>query len=554
MAKHMAKKLWISLLISSVVSIFIFDLLTLYNESYGIFGVYAWILSYFLIVVFAVRSLLKILKYTIEHQTYFSLVLLMIIAIIIVMHAFNINNGSLESTQQIGCTIEQLTKSTDKGFRQYCFIGYPTRQYLVPALPTFIFGRSYSVINMGYAIYSIVGVIIFTNGLLSFLKRKLDAERADIATALGLASFLHLFFFSHILLMFEQSIFPLALGLSAAGLTLKYCVHKKGEYLIAASIMLFHLIFAYTPALALYGLGAAIFLYFIVHQKTPRRHKLFLLFVTLASLLSMYLSLRFRTDIQLIGGEHGSEVKLQEVWAFLRDFTIHHDVIFSTWIFHILFLLVIILSIIRLRNIRKGWIGCAVMLWVIGSICFGTFSKGYATPPPSFGIHRGLVAIPALIPLMLTLFIPALKKIPTKILYVLLVIFFANGLMYHAAYVKDKDKFASRFVNFREFARYARYMKFLSYTAKSSQQAFTVNFDTETSKNFQAIDTARKYYYPNATFKLLTDNCSIENTYNMTTIYVANKEPVCKNMKFRYLGTFVFGDEKPLQTYQVTSL
>lgn len=223
----MVKKIWIALLVSSVISIFIFDLLTVYKESFGAFGVYAWIFSYLLIGIFALRSLVRIFRYIVEHQTYFSLVLLMIMSIIIVMHAFNINNGSLESTQQIGCTIEQLTTRADKGFRQFCFIGYPTRQYFIPALPTIFLGRSYSAINMGYAIYSLVGIVIFTSGLLSFLKRKFDAERADIATAFGLASLLHLFFFSHILLMFEQSIFPLALGLSAAGLVLEYSVHKK---------------------------------------------------------------------------------------------------------------------------------------------------------------------------------------------------------------------------------------------------------------------------------------------------------------------------------------
>ncbi len=554
----MVKKLWISLLISSVASIFIFDLLTLYNESFGNFGVYAWILSYCLIGAFAMRSLLKILKYIIEHQTYFSLVLLMIIVIIIVMHAFNINNGSLESTQQIGCTIEQLTKNADKGFRQYCFIGYPTRQYLIPALPTFIFGRSYSAINMGYAIYSLVGVVIFTSGLLIFLKKKIDAEKADIATAFGLASLLHLFFFSHILMMFEQSIFPLALGLSAAGLVLEYCVHKKGDYLIASSIMLFHLIFAYTPALALYGLGVVVFLYFMVHPKTPRRHRLFLLFVTSASLLSMYLSMRFRVDTQHMGEESQSMFSIKNLIDFLRDFILRHDVIYSTWSFHIVFLMSIILSVIALLDFRKsrkdGWKVFVIMVWIVITICYGAFVRGYVPRNPAFEIHRSLVVIPVLIPLVLYLLLPFLKHISTKFLYILLIVFFANGLMYHAAYVKDKDKFASRFVNFREFARYARYMKFLSYTVKDSQQVFTVNFDTETSKNFQAIDTARKYYYPNAAFKLLDNDCSIEDTYTTTTIYVANHEPVCKNMKFRYLGTFIFKDEKPLQTYQVSTL
>jgi hypothetical protein len=545
------------LLISSVASIFIADILTFYNPTFGQLGFIAWIVSYGFIVCFAIKSLLYVLKYIYHHQTYFSFVLLMILVLVVVVHAFNINNGSLESTQQIGCTINQLLYKTDMGFRDYCFIGYPTRQYYIPSLLTMLLGPSYGTLNMSYSIYILAGLTIFTAGLLQFFKKYYGTERADIATALGLASLLHLFFFSHILLMYEQSIFPLSIGLSGAGLMLGYFSKRKFEYLAGASIILFHLIYAYTPALALYAFGIALFVYLAARSSIHKNHRFFMFLTIAGSAVCMFLSLKMRTDIQLIGGEHGSTIAIKDLMEFGKNFVIRHDVIFSTWAFHVIFLLAIVASLISLKDMRmdwkKGWRICATMMWAIAAICFGTFSKGYATPPPAFGIHRGLVVMPVLIPLILYIFVPIIKRIPLKFLYAILVLFFANGLLYHAQYVKDKDKFANRFVNFREFARYSRYMKFLSYTIKKNDQVFTVYFDTQTSQNFQAIDTARKYYYPQSEFNLLNEDCDVKDTKN-TTIYVAYNEPVCKNMKFRYLGTFIFHDEKPMRIYQVAQL
>jgi len=123
-----------------------------------------WLLGYFLIVSFSFLCLLKIIRVSHKTQTYFSLLMILIIFWLLIYRAGQTQNISLETTQAVACILN--SNFLGEKFNSACFLGYPARAYLIQALPSIIFGRNLWTLNMGAVLIFFPGVIVFTYGLL----------------------------------------------------------------------------------------------------------------------------------------------------------------------------------------------------------------------------------------------------------------------------------------------------------------------------------------------------------------------------------------------------
>ncbi|KKQ36858.1 MAG: hypothetical protein US53_C0035G0011 [Candidatus Woesebacteria bacterium GW2011_GWA1_37_7] len=170
---------WIYYIISGVYIIlllFIFDAVSQVYPMLGIFGTITWYLSYLYIIIFALVSFFKIVKSASLLKTPFSLITIIFFITLIFIRLDNPKSLSAEASIEISCGINQLTTTPDFGYNQTCMFGYPARQYFLPALTTFLFGRNIVSINSGNAIYFILGLIIFSSGILELYSHSFKGD------------------------------------------------------------------------------------------------------------------------------------------------------------------------------------------------------------------------------------------------------------------------------------------------------------------------------------------------------------------------------------------
>ncbi len=410
------------------------DPLSMSYKSWGKAGVILWLLSFLVMFVVAISQIINLAQTAWKTKNFASLFSLLVILVLVAFNITRARSISGETTQEVACALEHIKKSIDWGYRRICFLGYPTRQYYLSALPSFLLGRNHLTLNLGGTLYFWLGISLFAAGSLKFNKFK---TKQDLITGIGLISILHFYFFNHFLLnQYEQSNFPLSLGLAALGLYFLFRKTEKLFYLPLIGIVLHWLIYIYTPGLAL--LPLVIFLLFIAFFKIDEKKRVAFLITSLVIIvvtgINLHLSFKFRQDVRLIGEENPVTSLKPEAYKLLQHLTFKRmgEPFFSTS-FSVLFWSTLIFSLIL--NFSLETIG--LIAWILASIFIATFSRGYSYYHLAFRAHRALVIIPAFLYLLISLLTKIkIKKILLYCLYLLLLI---DGFRFSQQYLNSRQ-------------------------------------------------------------------------------------------------------------------
>ncbi|MBX7143115.1 MAG: hypothetical protein K1X79_01555 [Oligoflexia bacterium] len=455
------------------------------------------------------------------------------IATAFVWLAQNPANVSHESTQQLGCALEKLTAWPHTGVQEDCFLGYPARQYFVPALPTIFFGRSALSLNIGQVLYLLVGLLAMARGMLGLFNSQV---LGDVSAAALIVSTFQSYFFRYQLLNFEQSIYPIAFGFIVVGFALRLYRERSNRWLALTSLGLYHATFAYTPALALLPLGALALLIACYINFGGQRWRYCL---NLAMVLcAVAVSFVFRIDVILFPRHAGSvsvSEKLDVLWSVFANpwqelalFNIPLKImsaVFVTWLW--IYTLCWLVGLFKQRgadvpNVNSGgqtiaglMLGWAVLVWSVATIIISVVSPGYANPPAEFAVHRALVIWPVLLG-GLSVMLSQMENIRVLLIPLALAsgVFFTDDGIKKVRHFQD-EKFANR------------HYLLLDWLAKHNLLGeMALIFSPSTKDFFLSLADEATYFSPNIRYTFWNTSCTPERRelVGKTTIMVEMKD------------------------------
>jgi hypothetical protein len=320
------------------------------------------------------------------------------------------HHSHFEATQELACMLRLLAMHEWSGFNDLCHLGYPARQFMLPAVPTLLFGVQQWTLNAGHAGYLILGVVLFTHGAVTLFER----TAVGALWALSMLLLAHVYYFLWLVTNFEQSMYPLSFALMAAGLAMTFTRECNTRMLIELGLVCYFALFSYTPSLSLVGLSLVFIVWYGVRPSADRSSRIRSAFVVVVLILGFYASAQRREDMRL-GRATGHA---DEYWARLEEI----PGLLAGWgqgahlmsYYLAAFLLVVGLTAVvnLVQNMRRlSWslrfrnlllqphpaiVLLIAALWGCCVVMMAVVSRGYADPPPQFAIHRATVVFPVL--------------------------------------------------------------------------------------------------------------------------------------------------------------
>ena len=230
-----------------------------HDNSFSIVASRLWMLGLIAVIISFIGIIAMQIRDDIKNK---KVLLPIIFLLIVVFFSFQVGNFyfsdlSYESTQEVNAGLEAF-KNVDWNYTGTGFTGYPIKQYLMNAIPSILFGRSFFALNAGFAIPFILGLTILFIELRRFLKFIGSDERLAILPILMISFCPYIDDFYYI---FEQTLTPVSYSMIVIALFLRVI---RRPSLFSFSLLAFNacmLPFLYTPALALMGLVMVITLY-----------------------------------------------------------------------------------------------------------------------------------------------------------------------------------------------------------------------------------------------------------------------------------------------------
>ncbi len=468
----------------------------------GAVGMYLWMLASILILLLSLYSFYSFYKNVQTKNKVFLYIAWLIMFVFTIHNATKISNISYETTQEAACLLGFIEESGDKGFQQSCFLGYPARQYLMLALPTFFFKPSQVLLNIGGSIYFLAAQLFWGVGLYHFFKRR--SSYSSFLSALSLMFLLHFFYFNHFLFhCFEQSQFPLSLSMAFWGVYLWKISDSQQWHLPLLGLLLLFIVQSYTPSLAFFFLAVLLLFYLYKYGESKKLITL----IIIGGLASLFFSFIFRFDIKVIGENHTSlSFLFNESWILVKHLLWKAQGVnsYSSIIGKIILVLALFSPVFT--NSKKIII---LVSWTILTMFVATISQGYSFYGLDMRAHRSIVILPTAIILALATLQQILKKIQIKnrFLPVIFIIIAVSGLCYAQSYLLSKPvhHYLYLFSHFRNNIKNVDEFELLIFTEKSN-------------KNFISVNDSLKYFYPHLK--------KIEATYGELEKYTKNSRCV----------------------------
>lgn len=133
---HLLPTLFLYIILASFI---IVELLSFHLDIVSKFGFFLWISAFGCLLFYALTCWIEILKSANRSKNFLLFATINLFAILIFLGAPLTINSNSETTQEIGCALNHISKSSDLGFRQTCLFGYPARQFFFPTLPSIFF-------------------------------------------------------------------------------------------------------------------------------------------------------------------------------------------------------------------------------------------------------------------------------------------------------------------------------------------------------------------------------------------------------------------------------
>ncbi len=551
------RKIYGFILILTLLGLFGVELGSWIFPPLGKLGTGLWFFSYVFLFIFAIKSLLTILGNgfsSLKNRSFSGWIPPLVLFVWFYIVITNIplaKNVSYESTQQITQTLNLLKNSNDLGFHKSCFLGYPARQFFLPALPSMLWGRNITALNTGGCLYFFLGLLIFSSGVPAHFQNKV---RGNILCGILLSLLFHAYYVNYQLFYFEQSIFPFSLGLIACGLFLHFWVNPSWEISGLLALSLLYLIFSYTPSLALFGLSIPALLYLYFKVPLPPSRRRFLMLTGIICLASFIISLKIRSDIVI--SRPANPTSWAEVQAKTGDTAEH--LFFQTRgkpivspVFNFIFLFGILTSLFFVY----GWEMCVLALWILATLAISVLSKGWAAPPPDFALHRANVVFPVFLAMGLKIAKTGKVRLENRSLFLLFLFFFLTGVYYQAIFLKTNG-----------FEMRQRHVELSVWVArklpvKPSETPVHLYFDPSLRDQYLYWNSndCLQYFIPNSVGSPMPEHPEVllRFTRGQTNFLVI---PIRKlndpryrpfREKMKYVGSFKFKNDEPLEVWSL---
>lgn len=436
---------------------------------------------------------------------------LLIIAAGVTWLALDPSNVSHESTQQMGCALEKLSQWPFTGSHEDCFLGYPARQYFIPALPSLVLGRTQFALNFGQLLYLMLGLLLFARAWPACFK---SSWMADGVGATFLLSSFQSYFFRYQLLNFEQSLSPISLAFAVTGLALLFLRTPSPRLLSLFALALYYATFSYTPSLALVFLGCGL-LGLAALYNFARMRVAYVLHL-IAVIVAVLVSFTFRIDVILTpraGGMNSIQEKLVSLWATFvdpwRELALLNIPLKLMLACFIVWLLVVsvgaLVALVRGRKVPHSHLAvCAwlIVVWMLATTMASVLAPGYANPPVEFAVHRALVCWPVFLG-MFGLALAQLewaRKFLVPTLFVIAVFFVQDGAKKLIQF--QKEKFDNRHFLLLDWMA--------SYSTGSRGGWNVVIFSPAARDWFLSLADEATYFMPELKYTFWNEKCEVE--------------------------------------------
>ena len=320
-----------------------------------------------------------------------------------------------DATQQLAAGLQAL-KQTDWNYTGTAFLGYPSRQYLLAALPSWLFGRSELSLQIGFAYPFYLGLMVFQLGLRRWAAGLRHGDLAALAATSALLVFPYV---TEYYLYFEHTLFPVCFSLQAIGWLLLLLRRPLPGYILALIWTGAMLVFCYTPALAaaglligvlgltgLFGLAGLAGLSRRAEQGTdqclpatragrPVAQWQAWSCLLVAGTIAAYAVLSFtfgRADrATLLRSADIREILAAALTGYQIALT-NHPANYAG--FYLPFVLVYLLAAL---TGRLKWLHAMVAVWILAVIGLSQILQGYAVYPPAISFSRTLITVPVLV-------------------------------------------------------------------------------------------------------------------------------------------------------------
>jgi len=330
-----------------------------------------------------------------------------------------------EATQQVGAAFTNLKKA-DLNYTGLSFIGYPSRQYLIAAIPSFILGQNASALRLGFAFQFFLGVLLLYTGLRIFLKKSFYSSYIVPLVIISITTFPYVV---NILRNYEQAIYPISFAMQAVGWYL-LCLN---ELTIFRTVNLCYigglLVTSYSPGIGVWML-LILFIVINIFNNYPKKN-FDKLIIWLGCILVVFV---FGINSILVQGKSTHIKFILDCDRWLGNIIETLKIIFFSHpktYFSLLLILPIITYMLSSLCWFNGLNHFIIAAWSFVIILLSNCIFGYFTPYPFIGLHRANVIIPILLTglAILTHQWMQRQKIPVKnyIFWIIMFIFMSHS-------------------------------------------------------------------------------------------------------------------------------
>ncbi len=369
----------------------------------GIFSVIAsriWVLGGLACGASILSSFLCTVIYDIKERKLLSIGLLVILLLFLSSIIGNLyyTEISPDATQQVAAGLASYHIG-DLSYTGKAFLGYPARQYVIAALPAFLFGRSLASLQWGFALPFFMGLLSFYCGLRKW------AEKLNISTQVCVLPLYALFVFpfvSEYFTIFEQAIYPISFTMLVTGFFLLLLCKPNIVNFIGLAWSGCMLSNSYTPALATLGLLLVFTILTAITLltrpklmpftvKTPQLTAKALFFLAVNSFIYFLATLidkrqdrftQIRTDVEIV------KQSINNICDFLTD---------KNAAFLGMFGIVVIVYLLSGLSLRLKLRDCLIAMWTLAVFAITYLMRGYCSYDEAFIMQRAMVVLPVIV-------------------------------------------------------------------------------------------------------------------------------------------------------------
>lgn len=293
-----------------------------------------------------------------------------------------------ESAGQLASFLKYNIHKPDWAYTLTAYLGYPARQFIIPAIPSLLFGNDVFWLQFGYAILFYSGVLCFFLGVRHYFSIKQHGELWALFTVLSCFTFPYLMQYLHNM---EQVMLPICFVMHALGWFLLSLEKLTPPRVLILAWIAGLLGTSYTPDLAAWILFQIFFLLVLARAARQGRRAQVVLWVSVwAYTLTFGLcSFLTRGDVRLTPQPgHSAESLL----IALKVFFLGHP---QEYMPLPVAILVAIFFLLALTG-RLGFIKWITAVWFLAVVYFSATSSGYTSYDPVNTMKRSILMIPVM--------------------------------------------------------------------------------------------------------------------------------------------------------------